>query len=79
MTGKSKITAEPKVIGGHRLMYKAAASAQSVTYDADLSAWTEFNSGDELTLTNGQKITVAEVTADGKARKSGTATIVSKG
>lgn len=77
-TGKSKITAEPKAVGGHRLMYKAAASAQSVTYDADLSAWTEFNSGDELTLTNGQKITVAEVTADGKARKSGNATIVSK-
>ena len=60
------------------MVYKAAASAQSVTYDADLSSWTEFNSGDELTLTNGQKITVAEVTEDGKARKSGNATIVSK-
>lgn len=78
-TGKSIITVEPNVIGGHRLVYKTAAStAPSVTYDADLSAWTEFNSGDELALTNGQKITVAEVTADGKARKSGNATIVSK-
>lgn len=78
-TGKSIITVEPNVIGGHRLVYKTAAStAPSVTYDADLSAWTEFNSGDELTVTNGQKITVAEITADGKARKSGNATIVSK-
>ena len=59
-------------------MYKTAAStAPSVTYDADLSSWTELTNGAEITATNGHKITVAEVTADSKARKSGTATVVS--
>ena len=48
-----------------------------VEYDGDLSKWTEFSSGDEITATNGHKITVAEVTADGKARKSGSADVVS--
>lgn len=77
-TGKTKITVAEKVLGGYKLVYKTAAStAPSVTYDADLSSWTEFNSGDEITATNGHKITVAVVTADNKARKSGTADVVS--
>ncbi len=77
-SGKSKITVNEKPLGGYKLVYKTAAStAPSVTYDADLSSWTEFNSGDEIAATNGHKITVAIVTADGKARKSGTATVVS--
>lgn len=78
-SGTSKITSVPGNIGGRRLVYKAAAStAPAVTYDADLSSWTEFNNGDELTLTGGQKITVAEITAEGKARKAGNTTIVAK-
>ena len=77
-TGKTKITVAEKVLGGSKLVYKTAAStAPSVTYDADLSSWTEFNSGDEIAVTNGHKITVAVVTADNKARKSGTADVVS--
>ena len=77
-SGKTKITVTPNAIGGHKLMYKTAAStAPSVTYDADLSSWTELTNGAEITATNGHKITVAEATADGKARKSGTATVVS--
>ena len=72
------LTAPPKPIGGHKLVYKTAAStAPSVAYDDDLSKWTEFNNGDEITATNGHKITVAEVTADGKARKSGSDDVVS--
>ena len=77
-TGKTKITVTPAADRGNKLMYKTAAStAPSVTYDADLSSWTELTNGAEITATNGHKITVAEVTADSKARKSGTATVVS--
>lgn len=77
-SGNTKITVTPNPIGGHKLVYKTAAStAPSVTYDADLSSWTEITNGAEITAANGHKITVAEVTADGKARKSGTATVVS--
>lgn len=76
--GKSKITVTPNAIGGHKLVYKTAAStAPAVTYNQDLSSWTEFQNGSELELTNGHKITVAEVTADGKALKAGNTTVVS--
>lgn len=78
-SGNTRITVDPKPIGDHRLVYKTAAStAPSVTYDADLSSWTEFGDGAEITATTGHKITVAETTADFKARKSGTATVASK-
>lgn len=77
-SGKTVISVEPNAIGGRKLVYKTAAStAPSVTYDADLSSWTEIENGAEITATNGHKITVAEVTADGKARKSGSTDIVS--
>ena len=77
-TGKSIISVSPNPIGGYKLVYKTAAStAPTVTYDQDLSAWTEIQNGSEIVATSGHKITVAEVTAEGKARKSGTAEIVS--
>lgn len=77
-TGDTKITVEPNPIGGHKLVYKTAAStAPSVTYGQDLSAWTEIQNGSEITATSGHKITVAEVTAEGKALKAGSADIVS--
>ena len=77
-TGKTIITVSPNPIGGHKLVYKTAAStAPSVAYDDDLSSWTEIANGAEITATNGHKITVAEVTAEGKARKSGSADVVS--
>lgn len=76
--GKSVISVSPKPIGGHKLVYKTAAStAPSVTYDQDLSSWTEIQNGSEISATSGHKITVAEVTSDGKARKSGSADVVS--
>ena len=77
-TGKTIITVSANPIGGHKLVYKTAAStAPSVAYDDDLSSWTEIANGAEITATNGHKITVAEVTAEGKARKSGSADVVS--
>ena len=76
--GNTVITVEPNPIGSHRLVYKTAAStAPEVTYDQDLSSWTQINNGAEITATNGHKITVAEVTAESKARKAGNATVVS--
>lgn len=76
--GNSKITVTPNPIGGHKLVYKTAAStAPTVTYNQDLSSWTEIQNGSEITATNGHKITVAETTADGKAVKAGNATVVS--
>lgn len=77
-SGKSVITVSPSAIGGRKLVYKtAASSAPTVTYDQDLSSWTELLSGSEITATSGHKITVAEVTAEGKARKAGSTDIKS--
>ncbi len=77
-SGKSVISVTPNPIGGHKLVYKtAASSAPTVTYDQDLSSWTEIQNGGEIAVTSGHKITVAEVTAEGKARKSGAAEAVS--
>ena len=76
--GKSKITVTPTAGSGNKLVYKTAAStAPAVTYGKDLSAWTELTNGGEIEVTNGHKITVAEVTADGKAQKAGNTTVVS--
>lgn len=77
-SGKSVITVD-KAAGVDRMfVYKtASSSAPSVAYDDDLSAWTELPADGIITATSGHKITVAEVNASGKARQSGTATIVS--
>lgn len=76
--GKTKITATPAAASGNKLMYKTAAStAPAVTYNQSLSSWTELTNGAEIEATKGHKITVAEVTADGKARKAGSTTVVS--
>nr|DAZ26015.1 MAG TPA: Major capsid protein [Caudoviricetes sp.] len=77
--GTTKITVVPNAIGEHRLVYKTAAStAPAVAYGQDLSAWTQIQNGGEITATNGHKITVAEVTAEGEARKAGNTEVVSK-
>lgn len=77
--GQTKITVMPKPAVGNKLVYKTAAStAPSVTYDADLSGWTEITDGAEIAATTGHKITVAETTAEFKARKSGNTTVTSK-
>lgn len=77
--GKSKITVTPAAASGNKLVYKtAASSAPSVTLGKDLSSWTELTSGDEISATSGHKITVAEVTADGKAVNAGNATVTVK-
>lgn len=77
-SGKSVITVSPAPIGGYSLVYKTAAStAPSVTYDQDLSAWTPISNGSSITATSGNKITVAIVNGQGKARRAGSTDIVS--
>lgn len=77
--GKSKITVVPAAADGNKLVYKTAASAApAVTYGKDLSSWTELTNGEEIAATAGHKLTVAEVTADGKAVKAGNATLTVK-
>lgn len=79
-TGSSKITVTPAAASGNKLMYKTAAStAPAVTYNKDLSTWTELPADGEITATAGHKISVAEVTANSKAIKAGNATIITKG
>lgn len=64
--------------GTESVVYKTAAStAPSVTYDADLTSWTDLPSDGIITATNGHKITVAIVNASGMARKAGNTTVVS--
>lgn len=74
-SGTSKITVSPSE---GPLFYKTAAStAPSVSYGTDLSGWTSMTSGEEITATNGHKITVARGDSSNKAVASGTATITS--
>lgn len=58
-------------------VYKTAATtAPSVTYGQKLGAtWTAIASGDSITATDGYKITVASIDANGRAQASGTATL----
>lgn len=55
----------------------AANAAPTITYDqtATTSEWTAFTSGQKVTGTEGQVISVVELTADGKARKYGKAAL----
>ena len=75
-SGQTVITVTPSARDGYKLMYKTAAStAPAVTYDQDLSSWTELPAGGVITATTGHKITVAEVNGENKARKAGNATV----
>lgn len=64
---------------GNKFVYKLGASYTTFAYDATLTTgWTEFDSADEIAAGTSTKITVAEVTKDGKARKRGIAVLVKK-
>jgi len=64
---------------GNKFVYKLGTAYATFAYDATLTTgWTEFNSGAEIAAGTSTKITVAEVTADGRARKRGIAVLVKK-
>lgn len=64
---------------GNKFVYKLGTTYTTFAYNATLTTgWTEFDSGDEIDAGTSTKITVAEVTADGRARKRGIAVLVKK-
>lgn len=64
---------------GNKFVYKLGTTYTTFAYDATLTTgWTEFDSADEIAAGTSTKITVAEVTADGRARKRGIAVLVKK-
>ncbi len=73
-SGYTKISVTPAAALGNNLVYKTGSSASSVTLGQDLSSWTVL--GDEITATAGNTITVAEIDADKKALRYGSATVV---
>lgn len=77
-TGKYQVdTVSPVTADGNKLMYKAGATAETVTYDQNLGSWTPLQLDTDISGTAGNILTVAEVTKTGaKARKVGIAEIV---
>ena len=63
-------------IKGGKFVYKTGASQSAVSLGADVSSWTELNSGDEIDVTSGHKIVVA-VSVNGKAVASSSPVTVS--
>lgn len=75
-TGTS-LFVSPQLGTGNHYVYKGGASAQTVTAGQDLSAWTPFAVGANITVTGSPAIiTVAEVDAANKAVKVGSVTAV---
>lgn len=72
-------TVTPNVEAGNTRYYRVteANAVPTITYDQTVttSDWTTFTSGQTITGTDGQIISVVELTADGKARKYGKAEI----
>lgn len=75
-SGTSLITVTGQ--GSGQLVYKQNASVLTPTYGDEATGYILFESGVDLTLTTGQKINVAEITAQGKIIAFGSATIASK-
>ena len=79
--GGSHVSVTEPLAPGHSYKYKAGASAETVTYDSELTTdWTALpKDGNVEGLTAGQILTVAEVnTTDNKAKAAGSAKIVVK-
>lgn len=73
------VTVTPAIESGNTRYYcvTAANAAPTITYDqtVTISEWTAFTSGQKVTGTSGQVISVVELTAGGKARKYGKAVL----
>lgn len=77
-TGTTQVdTVSPITSNNNKLVYKLGDTVQEVDFDDDLSLWTALNLDTNISATEGQIITVAEVTkADDKARKFGYADVI---
>lgn len=73
------VSVTPALESGNTRYYRvtAANADPTITYDQTVttSEWTAFTSGQKVTGTEGQVISVVELTADGKARKYGKAVL----
>ena len=74
---KVKVMVVPEAESGNKWYYKLGTAAESVAYDADVSAgWTELSkSGAEVSISTNTVITVVEANASKKARAVGTASL----
>lgn len=74
-SGKYSVTVSPNPDSGNHQYYRVteANAAPTITYDQVVmtSEWTAFSAEQKITGTEGQVISVVELTADGKARKFG--------
>ena len=74
-SGKYSVTVSPNPDSGNHQYYRVteANAAPTITYDqvVTTSEWTAFSAEQKITGTEGQVISVVELTADGKARKFG--------
>ena len=75
--GDTTITVAETAGTGNSFVYKVGDTAESVTYEQDLTSWTALTSGSDVTAA-GKIITVAEVTSSKKAVKVGSATVTAK-
>lgn len=73
------VTVTPAIESGNARYYRvtAANAAPTIAYDQTVttSEWTAFSAEQKITGTEGQVISVVELTADGKARKYGKAVL----
>lgn len=76
-SGKTAITVTETKGSGNIYKYKVGTAAETVTLNQNVSTWTTWNGSDNITAENGKVITVVEATADYKAQKVGSATVVS--
>lgn len=81
-SGKTVIAVTGVSLGtGEKLYYKAASALPTIPSfgeDVPASGWTEFDSGDSLTITDGYKVAVIAATAGGYVFGSGSATADTK-
>ena len=79
VSGKTALVVAPALASGDTYKYQTASSVTLPAMDATLNSdWTTWDGSAEITATTGNKIGVIEVDTDGKAKKGGIATVVSK-
>ena len=76
--GDTKITVTPAIGSGNVYKYKVGDEAQVVTWKQNVQAWSAWDGEADITAETDKVITVVEATADYKAIKVGSATVVSK-
>ncbi len=78
--GDTVVTINPDTPAeGNKFVYKLGTTYTTFEYDQALTTgWTDLDSGDTIAAGANTKVTVAEVTAEGKARKRGIAALVKK-